>query len=308
MKKIIILLLISSIFCGCGSIEPYDSRLSVYTSFYAVYDFARQIGGDRVNVKCMVPNGAEPHDYEPSVRVMAGLEGADIFIYNGLGMESFAESIKESVEGDILFVEASQGCDVLYGYEEEHDEDEDGHSGHDGTADPHVWLSPANAVIEAENICSAFCTKDPENSDYYKKNLEIFRRKAEELDNEYKKCLSPFRGESIIVSHGAYGYLCGRYGLLQSAAEGMGGSGDPSPRRIRDIYRYIKENNITCIFYEGLTGSRTAAAISEDLGIRLYPIYSYEGLTEEQEKKGLDYFGVMHETLVSLTEGLEGEK
>ncbi len=304
MKKTVILL-ISFILVGCRTNVPQNDRLSVYTSFYAMYDIAGQIGGDKADVQCMVSNGAEPHDYEPSAGVMAGLERSDIFIYNGLGMESFADSIKESVEGDILFVEASDGCDIIYGYE---GEEEEGHFHSEDVPDPHVWLSPSNAAIEAQNICNAFCEKDPENSGYYRANLEEFKNKAKALDAEYRKRLSACSGKKIIVSHGAYGYLCKEYGLEQSAVEGMGGSGDPSPRRVKDIYDFIRKNNISCIFYEGLTGSRIASAISEDLSVELYPIYSYEGLTPEQERQGLDYFDVMYETLDSLTKGMEGEE
>ncbi len=272
-----------------------------------MYDFASEIGGDRVEIKNLVPNGAEPHDWEPSVGAMVSLEKADIFIYNGLGMEDFADKVKASVEGKLVFVEASEGCEILYGYEDDHhhDDDEEEEHGHDvSDADPHVWLNPYNALKEAENICGAFCLCDPENEDYYRENLRTFEEKIEDLDRAYREGLSDLKSRDIIVSHGAYGYICEAYGLNQSAVEGMSGNSDPSPRKVREIYDYIRENNIDCIFYESLTGSRTAAAISEDLGIDLYPITAYEGLTAEQERAGLDYFDVMYNNLESFKEGL----
>ncbi|MCD8089954.1 MAG: zinc ABC transporter substrate-binding protein [Clostridiales bacterium] len=305
MKKTILLFLAALALGGCSSGESGTDKLKVCTSFYAMYDFASEIGGDRVEIKNLVPNGAEPHDWEPSVGAMVSLEKADVFIYNGLGMEDFVEKVESSVGGDLVYVEASEGCEILYGYEDDH-----GHNDHDdhdhdiSDADPHVWLNPYNALTEAENICEAFSLCDPVNADYYRENLAAFEEKIIKLDEAYKEGLSDIKSRDIIVSHGAYGYICEAYGLSQRAVEGMSGNSDPSPRKVREIYDFIRENNIDCIFYESLTGSRTAAAISEDLGISLYPITAYEGLTAEQEKAGLNYFDVMYNNLESFRKGL----
>lgn len=308
LKTIISVFLAAVMLSGCSYSETSE-KLRVCTSFYAMYDLTRQIGGDKIEIKNLVPNGSEPHDWEPSVGAMFYLEKSDVFIYNGLGMESFTQKIKSSLKNDLIYVEASEGCDILYGYEDDdhdhHDEDEEEHEGHIEDADPHVWLDPYNALKEAENICAALIQADPENSEYYKQNLETFRQKIVRLDLDYKNGLSDLKNRSIIVSHSAYGYICRAYNLTQTPVEGMSASSDPSPRRVREIYDYIRENDITCIFYESLTGSRTASAISEDLGISLYPITSFEGLSPEQEKEGLDYFDIMRENLESLKTGLK---
>ncbi|MCD8158176.1 MAG: zinc ABC transporter substrate-binding protein [Clostridiales bacterium] len=310
MRKNIIFIFFAAVLVlsGCGAGSEDSGKLNVCTSFYAMYDFASEIGGDRVEIKNLVPNGAEPHDWEPSVGAMVSLEKADVFIYNGLGMEDFVDKVKNSVSGNLVYVEASEGCEILYGYEDDHhheDEEEEEEYHHDvSDADPHVWLNPYNALKEAENICEAFCLCDSKNEEYYRENLRIFEEKIIELDKAYKEGLAGVENRNIIVSHGAYGYICDAYGLNQSAVEGMSGNSDPSPRRVREIYDFIRENNIDCIFYESLTGSRTAAAISEDLGIRLYPITAYDGLTAEQEKAGLNYFDVMYNNLDSFIEGL----
>lgn len=309
MKRVFILFIIMCFVTGCTGDKDNTERLRVCTSFYAMYDLASQIGGDRVSIKNLVPNGAEPHDWEPSVKAMMSLESADIFIYNGLGMESFVEKIKASVANELVYVEASEGCHVLYGYEEEeenHSQEhgEEDNNSHVSDADPHVWLDPVNAVIEAENICDAFCESDPENEEYYRKNLESFKTKAQELDLAYKNGLANLRKREIVVSHGAYGYICRAYDLEQRAVEGMGGNSDPSPRRVKEIYDFIRDNDLKCIFYESLTGSRVAGAISEDLGTEMYPVTAYEGLSPDMEKAGYDYFDVMYMNLKSFEKGL----
>ncbi len=308
-KAFIAIVAAAFIVCGCSETETSE-KLKVCTSFNAMYDLTRQICGDRAEIKNLVPNGSEPHDWEPSTGAMLYLEKADVFVYNGLGMESFVDKIRASVKNDLVYVEASEGCDILYGYEDSHhhDEDEEEHGeekGHIEDADPHVWLDPYNALTEAENICEALSSADPENEEYYRENLASFKAKIIQLDLDYKNALADLKSRNIIVSHEAYGYICRAYGLNQSAVEGMSAESEPSPRKVREIYGFIRENNISCIFYEELTGSRTASAISEDLGISLYPISSFEGLTTEQEKQDYDYFDVMRANLESLEKGLK---
>ena len=117
---------------GCGSSQDFDTqifitgltgktqqeenadsaegKLRVMASFYTMADFAEKIGGDRADITCMVPTGTEPHDWEPSTTDITGLERADVFIYNGAGMEHWAEDVTESLENkELLVVEASQG-------------------------------------------------------------------------------------------------------------------------------------------------------------------------------------------------------
>ncbi len=293
---------------GCNTETEKKHKLRVCASFFAVYDIARQIGGDRIEIKNLVPEGVEPHDWEPSVKAMISIENSDVFVYNGLGIEGFAEKIRESQGSELIFVEASEGCKILYGYEDHDDEhDHDKHDKEEGDisdADPHVWLDPDNAAKEAENICAAFCRADPENAEYYNENLENFRKKASDLNNAYKNALGDLENKELIVSHRAYGYICSAYGLTQEAVEGMGSGGDPSPRRIREIYDNIRKNNIDCIFYESLTGSRIAETISEDMGIDMYPITAFEGRNAEQRKQDFDYFDAMYMNLESLEKGL----
>lgn len=305
MKKIFLIIFICSVFCGCGGNFNKSEKINVCTSFWAMADFAAQIGGEKAEIINLVPNGGEPHDRELSVGNMLSLEKADIFIYNGLGMESFVERVKKSVENNkLIFVEASQGCKINYGYEHGHEEGEEHQhkesEHHLEDADPHVWLNPLNACIEAKNICNAFCEADPKNEEYYKNNYEIFEKKAIELDNACKTVLGGLKNKHIVVSHGAYGYICTSYGLSQEAVEGMGGSGDPSPQKVKEIYEYIRKNNIECIFYDSLTEGRTAKAIAEDLGIRVFPICSFEGISAEQVKAGKSYFDVMYDNLTEL--------
>ena len=165
---------------GIESKDTDGQKLKVMASFYPMYDFAVKIGGDKAEVTNMVPAGTEPHDWEPAAADIKNLEEAALFVYSGGGMEHWVEDVLASLETKkLVSVEASAGVTLRSGHihdEEEHkgaeEHTEEEEHGHDhGQFDPHVWLSPVNAKKEMENIKNAYVKADPENKDYYEKNL-----------------------------------------------------------------------------------------------------------------------------------------
>lgn len=284
--------------------ESAEGKLRVMASFYTMADFAEKIGGDRADITCMVPAGTEPHDWEPSTTDITGLERADVFIYNGAGMEHWAEDVTESLENkELLVVEASQG--VKLHAEEEHDHE--GHSHSHGGYDPHVWLDPHNAKLEMENIKNAFVQADPDNGAYYEANYDKWSKAAEELDRKYREALADFAGRQIVTAHEAYGYLCSAYGLEQVGIDGLSPDQEPNPKRMADIIDFVRENQIWAVFFEELSGSKTAETVAAETGIRLLALSPLEGLSGEELEAGEDYFSVMEKNLEQLLLSLEGE-
>ena len=137
-----------------ASLSNDSKRLNVITSFYPMYDFAKKIGGEYVDVTNLVPAGTEPHDWEPSTSDITNLEHADVFVYNGAGMESWTDKVLSTLSNKSLTtVEASQNIALRVGGEHEHEHDEDENhtdeEAHDEEHyDPHVWLNPLNAKKE----------------------------------------------------------------------------------------------------------------------------------------------------------------
>ena len=313
-------LLFTAVFVGCGteaSDEPVDpNRLQVMASFYTMYDFAQKIGGEHVQVTCMVPSGTEPHDWEPSTKDITRMEQTDVFIYNGAGMEHWVSDVLAGLSNKkLISVEASQGVSLLRSAEEEdgHDheaahadeDEEDSHEhAHDhahehGEYDPHVWLDPMNAKQEMKNICEAFSEADPEHGADYQANYEKWAKQIDKLDETYQTTLENLSERNIVVAHEAYGYLCRRYNLTQVSIEGMSPDSEPDPGRMADIIDFVRANNVRAIFFEELSGSRTA-----ETGVKLLTLSPLEGLSDRQEETGGDYFSVMEENLQQLTEAL----
>ena len=117
-----------------NQLVPQEEKLTVITSFYPYHEFTKNVAGDFADVKQFMPSGVEAHDWEPRAQEIQSLKDADVFVYNGLGMESYVDQIIESGEFDnVLFVKASEGVELLE-FEDGHD-DHAGHDDHDSHAE-----------------------------------------------------------------------------------------------------------------------------------------------------------------------------
>jgi zinc transport system substrate-binding protein len=285
-------------------------KLAVYASFYPLYDFAVKIGGERVSVVNMVPAGTEPHDWEPTASDIAGLGSADVFIYNGAGMEHWAQDVLESLQTDTLIaVEASLGFELIEGgHDHDHDDHDDGddHDDHDdeGGYDPHVWLDPAGAKTEMKNIMDAFARADPDGAGYYEENYTYYAGELDKLDREFSETLGALPGRDVIVAHEAFGYLCKAYGLNQTPIEGLSPDSEPDPARMAEIIEFASEHDIKVVFFEELVSPKVAETIAEAIGAETDVLSPIEGLSDEDIEAGADYFTVMRRNLDSLKKAL----
>ena len=282
---------------GTSSVTE-KKKLKVYTSFYAMYDFAKKIGGDSVELVNFVPAGTEPHDWEPATTDLVNLEKADVLIYNGASMENWIDKVTGSIQNkNLLLVEASKGVNLMAGHAEE---------GEEATKyDPHVWLSPENAKKELENIKNAFVQADPADKETFESNYKKYAAEFDELDQSYKTAAAAFKSKDIIVAHQAFGYLCEAYGLNQVAIEGLTADSEPDPARMSEIIQFAKEHQVKTIFFEELVSPKVAETIAKAVGAKTATFNPLEGLSDEDQAKGLEYVSVMKQNLQVLKEALE---
>lgn len=292
-----------------SSAETSGAKLAVYASFYPMYDFAKKIGGDRVEVTCLVPAGTEPHDWEPATTDIKNLENADVLVYNGAGMEHWVEDTLGALSNkNLVAVEASKGIKLreVTGGEEDEDEDADaGDSAQDAAhTDPHVWVSPANAKAELANIRDGLKQADPDGAAEYDANYETWAEKFDALDKEYAERLSGVSNKTIVVSHEAYGYLCDEFGLTQEPIEGLEADAEPDAKRMAEIADFVKANNVKVVFSEDLVSPKVAQTIADEAGVQMERLNPVEGLTDEELAEGEDYLSVMEDNLAKLVDAL----
>ena len=282
---------------GCKQSEMWKDakgKVKVMTTIFPMYDFVRKVGGDHVAVEMMVPAGTEPHAWEPSSKDMRKLEEADLFVYNGCGMELWADDVLKGVANKKLTtLQAAEGIAA---------------EGKQIVADdPHVWLDPMLAAKEMENICDALSKVDPDHAEDYRRNFEAAFSKCEELDAAYKERLASYDGKYIVVAHEAYGYLCSAYGLNQIGIEGVSAESEPDAARMREIIDMVETYGISCIFFEELVSPKVAETIAEETGCKTMALSPLDGISQEEIDAGNDYFSVMYENLDALCDALGGE-
>lgn len=294
-----------------GTSAESESKLTVVASFYPMYDFTNRIGGERINLSNMVPAGSEPHSWEPTSADIISLEKADVFIYNGAGMEHWVNSVLSALENDkLIAVETAANLELRAGHSHEHGEDEhedEQETEHDNDSlDPHVWLDPLLALEQMRVITDALIEADPDGKNYYESNFNDAEKDFKQLDQEFHEQLEAFAGYDLIVTHEAFGYLAGAYGLNQIGISGLSPEEEPSPARMAEIIDLAQEREIKVVFFEALVSPKVAETIAEAIGANTAVINTLGGLTDEQRAAGADYISVMRENLKVIVENFEG--
>lgn len=269
-------------------------KLSVSTSFYPLYFFSSQIGGDKAIVYNVTPAGAEPHDYEPSTRDTARIEDGDMLVING-GVETWVNKIEDSLKGSKVKVVVA-GQELLT-----KELSEEGET----IKDPHVWLDPQFAKVEVAKITAGYISLDPQNTDYYRANEQQLDSRLDQLDGEYSQGLQNCQSKDVITSHAAFAYLTERYGLNQVAISGVSPDEEPSAKQLADVAAFARENSVKYIFFESLVSPKLSQTIAQEVGAKTLVLDPIEGLSDDDIKQGKDYFSVMRSNLKNLQEALQ---
>lgn len=241
--------------------EDDDGKLKVVTSFYAMKALVEELGGDKVNIYNITPEGSEPHDFEPKAKDIKAIEDGDIFIYNGAGMEHWVDKALEVINNkNLIIVKASDGVDILK------DETQ--------KEDPHVWLGISAVKIEAQNIKAALIEKDKINSEYYNEKYIEFINKMNSIEEEYVDKYNKLNKKAFVTGHATFGYLCKDLGLQQNSIEGIFAEGEPSPKQLQELITYCKANEVKVIFVEELISKELTDTLAKEVGAKTEKIYT----------------------------------
>ena len=150
-------------------------KIQVVTSFNAMAEFTKAIGGDKVEVSTIIPDGVEPHDFEWNLKIWNNWQQLKYLFYNGFGMEPWAQQAIDAAKNDkLVTVVATEGVEAIKNTDPEEIKEH-------GAEDPHAWLSLKNAKIEVKNIKDALVKADPANKDYYEKNYTEYVGKLDAM-------------------------------------------------------------------------------------------------------------------------------
>ncbi len=291
MKKILTLAIIA-ILTACQSVSPAspvaNGKINVVASFYPLYELAQKVAGDRANVTRVIPEQTEPHDYEPTPKAIESVYRANLFIFNGFGLDPWAERLQKDLESKgvaVLPVALNLGLAT--------------------SDDPHFWLDPVLAQKEVGLIRDALTKADPDGRSAYKTNAAAAVIQLQKLDQAFKNSLKSCPTREIVVSHDAYSYLARRYQLTLLPIAGLSPEQEPSPQTLADLVQTVQQKKIKFIFFETLASPRLAETLARETGAQSLVLNPLEGRTAAEIQSGADYFSLMQNNLKNIRMALQ---
>jgi len=273
-------------------------KIKVVVSFFPIYEFVKKVGGDKVDASVLVPIGAEPHDFDPTIQQIQSVESADILVYNGAGMEAIWINKVNPRFG----IDTSKGLNLLAS------NDPEIHA----PTDPHIWLDPLLAIHQVENIRDGLSKVDPGNTAYYEENAQKFIGQLKSLDNSIRGNLSSSNcaKKDFIAFHNAFGYFAKQYDLNQrSIHEGLTPEGEILPQRLVEVVQLAKNLGINIIYSEDLIDPRSAQTIAQEIpNGKVMALSPIEGIKKQEQQQGVGYLEKMYQNLATLKEGLQCKK
>jgi zinc transport system substrate-binding protein len=256
----------------------------------------------------LVPSGTEPHDWEPAPQDLVRLQRARVFVYNGAGLEPWADRLlPELKKRSVVTVRTTEGMALARGGEAGHGHEHQEATGKAGPAavDPHVWVDPVRAQAQVEAIRAGLAKADPGHAAAYAANAQAYKAKLAALHQAFAAELKQCARRDVVTTHAAFGYLTRRYGLNQLAIHGLAPEAEPSPGALAELVRVAKQKKVTHVFFETLVSTKLAETLAREIGAQTLVLNPIEGLTPEEQAAGKTYLSLMEENLKNLRTALD---
>lgn len=315
---------------GCGSSvkeEKTSDKLNVVTTIFPYYDFVRQIAGDKVDLKMIVPAGMDTHSFEPTAADMIDMGKADVLIYNGGEMESWMPKVIEAASNSKLVSEAMMDNvdtvveETVEGMEEEDKNDNFDTNDHTSDTngehniikekeepeyDEHIWTSPVNACRIVKRIAEILGESDKKNAKYYKENADKYISQLEALDKEFKEIVDKSSCHYLVFGDRfPLRYFVDEYGLDYSAAfAGCSSDTEPSADTVAFLIDKVKEEKVPAVLKIELTSPKVADSIAEATGTKVETFYTCHNVTKDEFDKGVTYLDLMERNVSVLKNAL----
>ena len=288
--------------------KPADNQLKAVASFYPLAFFTKEIGGEKVTVKQLIPDNTEVHTWHPSFGDILVTEEADVIIYNSEVLDHWFENeiIPIINSSDKVIVETTEGIQLPDTKQETSVNEHEHKLEHGGNHDPHTWISPYIAKQQAQKIYEALVQKDPENQEYYSERWQNMKARFETLDNDYMSGLSNKGKEAVFVAHSAFGYLGDRYGFKQHGVIGISADEQPSASVYANLVEMMIEHDTYVVYVDPIYADESAQTLKTELqrlsgqDVTILELYFMLGAID-----GLDYFDQQTRNLENLKIGLE---
>jgi zinc transport system substrate-binding protein len=275
MKKTFILfaalvgvLVVLAVFYFLPAADFLKEKPKIAATIFPLFDIARNIVGDKIDVFLILPSGASPHTFEVTPKTALNLYGVEAILKIGV-VDDWVDDIASKISPKAQIVEMIRLFDLRHF--------------DDGSVDPHIWLDLEKDEIIAKEIADLASKIGPSNSDFFYKNLENYQKRLKEADFEIKNNLSGFRNKNIATFHDAWYYFANRYGLnVVASFESFAGK-EPTPSYLAFFVETIKKYNLKAVFVEPQLSWQSIVQISKDNGVGVVVVDPIGGSSLEDD-------------------------
>ncbi len=255
LSKIATLVGATVISCISGACFAED-RLKIVASFSILGDMVQQVVGEHADVTTIVGPDADAHVYQPSVADARAVADADVIFVNGLGFETWSETLIAESGTDASVHVATQGVKIVKV---------------DGETDPHAWNSLSNGVVYVNNIAAVLSNKIPEKADIIETNRATYANTLMALDTSTKTKLSqlPAEKRTVVTAHDAFGYLADAYDMRFLAPVGIDTDAEPSAQELAVLIDQLKADGAAALFVENITSPALVQQIADETGLTI---------------------------------------
>ncbi|WP_170333971.1 metal ABC transporter solute-binding protein, Zn/Mn family [Ruegeria arenilitoris] len=270
-----------------------EDDVKIVASFSILGDMVEEVVGDLADVTTIVGPDADAHVYQPSVADAKAVAQADIIFVNGLGFETWSDTLISESGTDASVHVATDGITPVKV---------------DGETDPHAWNSLSNGVVYVTNVAAVMKEAMPERADEIAANADAYIAQLEALDAETKAKLAelPADRRTVVTAHDAFGYLADAYGLTFLAPVGIDTEAEPSAKELAVLIDQLKSEGVAALFVENITSPALVQQISDETGIEIGGRLFSDALSE-RGGPATSYLAMFQHNLGTLLDAL-GDK
>ena len=280
--------------CSGGGGGGSSARLSVVATTTQIGDFAAQVGGNRISLTTLLKPNQDAHDFEPQPSQVRKLEGADLVLRHGLGLDGYVDKLTSESKGTIVAV--TEGITPLESTEEA------------GEPDPHVWFSVANAKIMVSDIRDALVAADSTNASFYQENATRYLASLDELESQTRTLVAqiPPACRKLVTNHDFLGYYIQAYGfqLIGSVIPSTTTEAQASASDVAEIVGKIRAERVPAVFAEASINPALIKQVGKEAGVKVVDDL-YSDSLGPKSSDGATYVGMMTANTAKIVEALK---
>lgn len=301
-----ILLVSLGVILGISNTQKQSEKLTIVTTNFPAYDFARAVAGDKAEIKMLLKPGAEMHDFEPTPSDIIDIEKSNLFIYTGGESDEWVEDILEDtkVSKTLKMMDAVEVVEeeAVEGMEAEEEEE-----GEEPEYDEHVWTSPKNAKKIVNRVKDELIKVSPENEEVFEQNAADYSAELDELDNKFQAIVDNSKRKTIVFGDRfPLRYFADEYGLKYYAAfPGCSEQTEASSATIAFLVDKVKSEKIPVVFKIEMSSGKVAQTIADETDAKVLTFNAAHNISADDFNAGVAYVDIMEQNLSVLEEALQ---